>query len=196
MGIVVRSNLDDTEKVEKQRRSGRGSSSGTCWSKVKYGKELATTDICREKSHGIFTTTSAIETPPIHPGLLGMVMNWDTGLAFKSSFLWYRQLAAFIGIPRDLSSYHNRITLSSEGQPIIHYTLTKHDEAMVLNGIELMMKMMRGAGASVQFPIHESRRWIDTKNLDDDEFQGIIDDIKMEGVKKHKMQLFSAHQMR
>ena len=196
MGIVVRSDLDEREKASKKKRTNNSQYKSSSGHGAKYGSRELPADQSRERSHGIFTTTPAIETPPIHPGILGMVMNWDNGLAFKTSFLWYKQIAAFIGIPRDLSSYYNRVTLSSEGQPVLNYTLTKKDEVTVMKGIELMMKMMRGAGAAIQFPIHENRQWIDLTKLDDEAFEQVLDKLKSEGIQKHKMSIFSAHQMR
>ena len=176
MGVVVRSDLD-------------GHGDAELGAKVLHGQELAR-EQTRERTHGIWKASPAIQTPPIHPGLLGLVMPWDSGLGFKACMLLYRQLAGFIGIARDLSSFDNRcahfilqsrnvhnsnpnpdrdpgrVVLSKAGLPIIEYTLTKQDEEMVLVGLEKQLRTMRAAGAKVVIPLHESRPWIDDLSVE------------------------------
>lgn len=182
MGIVVRSNLS-----EKEKKTGAAS-----FCEPRYGKAL-TASLTRERTHGIFKSP-AIETPPLHPGILGLGLPWNDGLAFKTCLLMHKQMAAFIAISRDLSSYQNRVTLSAEGYPVIEYALTTLDADMVMEGLVMQMRMMRGAGSSIVFPLHESNEWI-SSTISDKAFEIKINEVKKDGIQPHKMQLFSAHQM-
>jgi len=110
MGIVVRSDIASEEKSTSEEKSKS--------IPILYGRAL-TADISRERTHGIWRNIPAIETPPIHPALMGTVLPWDSGLGLKLGLLLRNNISAFIGIARDLSSATNRVTLNSDDQPVI-----------------------------------------------------------------------------
>lgn len=53
-----------------------------------------------------------IETPPVHPGLFGLLVPWRDGLSYKLTTMLYPNFEAFIAIARDHSDRNNRIVLS------------------------------------------------------------------------------------
>lgn len=88
-------------------------------------------DSDRPRNYGVI-----IETPPLHPGMLGLILPWAGGMLFKLSMLWYSRLSAFIGISRDKSSRENRVVVDSKGNPVIHYSLTSEDKKLVMDGLK------------------------------------------------------------
>jgi long-chain-alcohol oxidase len=182
MGIVVRSDVTAAE------------SSVSKAAPILCGREL-TAELTRERTHGIWKNIPAIETPPVHPALLGTVLPWDSGLSLKLGLLLRNHTAAFIGISRDLSSAANRVTVNADGQPVLTYNLTASDGVGVIEGMDRMLKMMRGAGANVVFPMSETMYWFDTKGKTEEEFGDYLKSVKAKKIVKNQMGIFSAHQM-
>ena len=58
-------------------------------------------------------------------------------------------MSSFIAIARDHSSANNRIVLSSSGEPIIRYRLTKEDQHTLRAGFELLVRMMKASNAAI-----------------------------------------------
>lgn len=182
MGVVVRSDVNIAE------------SSGTKPAPILYGRKL-TADLSRERTHGIWKNIPAIETPPVHPALMGTVLPWDSGLSLKVGLLLRNQTGAFIGIARDLSSAVNRVKLNDFGQPVLTYNLTASDEVGVLEGMDRMLKMMRGTGAKVLFPMSENMNWFETTGKSEEAFEDYLKSVKAKKIVKNQMGIFSAHQM-
>ena len=135
-----------------------------------------------------------VETPPIHPGILGLVLPWNCGLSFKANSLQYKHLGVFIAIPRDLSQDSNAISIDSVGNPVITYTLTDHDKGLMLAGMEAQSRLMRAAGCRIFMPLHEGGEWF--TNVDNDEaFESYLRTLVGYGIPLSKMPIFSAHQM-
>lgn len=146
---------------------------------------------CDESRHPV-----AIETPPLHTGLLGILLPWKDGLSLKTGASGLNQLSAFIGISRDRSAASNRVDIDGEGNPVIHYRVTSADKPMLLAGLEMSLRMLRASGAKGVFYTHTTAPWYFSNAENDEEaFEKYIGDMKKEGLAVHKMQVFSAHQM-
>ena len=79
----------------------------------------------------------ALETPPAHAGLMGLLYPWGgdsggasnagpqdgftSGLSMKVGMVNWKHSATFICIPRDRTQKSNRISIDSDGNPVIHY---------------------------------------------------------------------------
>lgn len=107
-----------------------------------------------EESHA-----AVIETPPVHPGLLGLMLPWQNGKQFKISCLAHKNIAIFIAITRDRSQVSNRVVLNAQGQPVIQYKITESDKPMLMAGSEASLRMLYAAGAGVIFIGHENFPW-------------------------------------
>lgn len=148
-----------------------------------------------------------IETPPVHPGIFGLIIPWVNPLDFKAKMLLWSHFAASIGISRDHSCESNRIAIDKEGNPIIHYEITSIDKKLLVRGIQEQLKIFHHHGAQVLVPIHESFPWfIDKKNLPGEhessdeeawkqEFDSYLKLVEKEGIQPSRTQIFSAHQM-
>ena len=86
--------------------------------------------------HGVL-----VQTPPAHPGLMGLVLPWRSGLASKICALLFSQLSVFIGISRDRSSANNRITLDGQGQSVINYQVTAEDQSLLMAGLATQVRV-------------------------------------------------------
>ena len=155
----------------------------------------------------------ALETPPAHVGLMGLLFPWAStaahpasfsgqggGLGVKLGLLSWRNSATFIALPRDVSQASNRVSIDFQGNPVLHYELTKEDEHLVLVGLEANLRIMRAAGAKFLFCAHENFPWYHTESSgaadnEEERFEKYIQNMHKEGLKTAKMQVFSAHQM-
>lgn len=89
----------------------------------------------------------AIETPPAHPGILGLLIPWrGNGLSYKATMLGWKNFCAFIGISRDHSKESNCITINKNGESVINYTITNEDKPNLMEGLITEIRMMRAAG--------------------------------------------------
>jgi long-chain-alcohol oxidase len=137
----------------------------------------------------------ALENPPVYLSMLGLVLAWDSGLALKSQALLWRRTLAYLGISRDHSKESNRIELDSRGEFEVHYDLTSDDAANALNGLIQQLRIMRVAPDTAMLtPAHSSFLPFDNSQ-DDEAFEAYIAEVQREGIRRGKMEIFSAHQM-
>ena len=145
----------------------------------------------------------ALQTPPLHPGLVGLAMPWNNGLAFKLNALLYPNMTAFIGISRDRSCRSNCITIDAQGQPVINYAITAQDKPLLLHGLLAQLRVMRASGAVAFFPMTEGAPWFvkgrggeeEEKEEEGKKFEAYLQQVKQAGVVPLKNLCFSAHQM-
>ncbi len=137
----------------------------------------------------------AVESPPVHPGLFGSMAPWrGNALVYKYYMLLWKNLASFLALTRDRSQESNRVVLSAEGEPVIHYTVAEVDKPMLKKGLETQVRLMIAAGAAVIFPIHENFEWL-TRPRDEVAVKSFIDRLLSDCLTPSRHMLFSAHQM-
>jgi choline dehydrogenase-like flavoprotein len=130
-----------------------------------------------------------LETPPVHPGLLGLALPWAGGRQHKEAMADARHVGATIVLTRDRDG--GRVATDAAGRPVPHYRLSAFDRQHVLRGIEEAARVHLAAGAeAVHFPHNRApvlRRDEDAEAL----FAG------MPGWRwtPNRFPLFSAHQM-
>lgn len=107
-----------------------------------------------------------LETPPVHPSILGLTLGWYNGLGWKSCCLNYDHLGCFINIPRDLSQESNCVTIDAQGEPVMHYVITDEDKATLMAAQEAQMRCMRAAGCRMFISLNEKTDWF--HQVDDD----------------------------
>lgn len=155
----------------------------------------------------------ALETPPAHVGLIGLLFPWTNGRRYPDSFsgqggglglklgmLCWRNSATFIALPRDRSQPSNRVSIDGRGNPVMHYAMTPEDTRLAMVGLEMNMRIMRAAGAKFLYLAHEAFPWYSTQpeSETDDEgarFEAFVQAVHREGLRTARMQIFSAHQM-
>jgi choline dehydrogenase-like flavoprotein len=201
-----------------------GLASGVSMGVVVRKPAMTTKTVLADITRGTTSTTSAaldeedrheiaIETPPAHVGLMGLLFPWASGrgspagfsgqgggLGVKLGMLNWPNIATFLALPRDRSQASNRVSIDSQGHPVLHYEVTPQDARLVLLGLEMNMRIIRAAGAKFLYFAHENFGWHQTErtSVEDNEevrFEEYVRAMHREGIKTARMQIFSAHQM-
>jgi choline dehydrogenase-like flavoprotein len=152
---------------------------------------LTEEDITNAKSNGV-----AVETPPAHLGIFGLLLPWNNGLDMKLQAMSHENTGVFIGISRDHGIETNRVIIDNDGNPVIYYQLSKQDEKMLLIGLERQIRMLFSTGCKYlmighsNFPLFYCKQENVEKKLD-----AFIHTIWKEGIQANRMSLFTAHQM-
>lgn len=143
----------------------------------------------------------AIETPPIHVGLFGLIMPWSSGLQFKLITMFYKHYGVFLGFARDHCTEQNYVTIDKEGNPKVFYQLLMKDEKQVMKGLEMQLRFLFESNAKFLFIGHSKNAWYynnsqkDGKAKAKEAFEKYLKEVWDEGIIKNTVTLFSAHQM-
>eukprot|EP01033_Poteriospumella_lacustris_P003066 gene3066-2244_t len=144
----------------------------------------------------------ALETPPGHPAIMSTVIPWQGGLLYKLLMAQYRHIAALVGIPRDQSQPSNRVVIDKEGEPVVYYRMTPHDQDMVLAGIEQGLRFLvtdpRAVALFVghsSFPCFSRKAEEETAEAFTNRFEAYLVALRKEGVQALRTQMYSAHQI-
>lgn len=144
----------------------------------------------------------ALETPPGHPAIMSTVIPWQGGLLYKLLMAQYRHIAALVGIPRDQSQPSNRVVIDKEGEPVVYYRMTPHDQDMVLAGIEQGLRFLvtdpRAVALFVghsSFPCFSRKAEEETAEAFANRFEAYLVALRKEGVQALRTQMYSAHQI-
>jgi len=100
----------------------------------------------------------AIETPPNHAGLAGVIAPWGNAFNYRVWVALKGRFAVSIVISRDESSEENRVVVDKEGVPRVHYLLTKKDRKNLHYSVEMMVRMVAKQGAKLALPVNEGFR--------------------------------------
>lgn len=150
----------------------------------------------------------AIETPPAHPGIVGLILPWQHDIHYKLTSMFQPNILAFINFPRDHTSKHNRVMIDSEGHPIIHYTITQEDEEQIMIAGEIMMRTMYASqqkegkeeeGLDGMLMANSTEWWVRDRNQsserNDTTFEEYITQAKQRKLVPCHSTVLSAHQM-
>jgi choline dehydrogenase-like flavoprotein len=167
--------------------------------------------IVRNNSSDSKAPRLAIETPPLHPGSLGLVMPWMSGFSYKLTALLFTHLSAFIHIMRDRSCPENRIAIDKDGNPVIHYQITAADRQEMMRVALVMYNLMYVAGPDVMMCSSETIPWYYNKKdialsslppdeiekaiARDSDYQAFLKKFLAQGIIESNTGVFSAHQM-
>jgi choline dehydrogenase-like flavoprotein len=145
--------------------------------------------VCSAFTHLDGTYGVRIETPPVHPGLAGMALPWQSGRQHKEAMSRMRHLGATIVLTRDRDGGH--VTTDAAGRAVLHYRLSRYDRAHVLRGIVEAARIHLAAGAeAVHFP--HNRAPVLERGADTETFLAAV---ARWGWARNRFPLFSAHQM-
>ncbi|RZK44656.1 MAG: FAD-binding protein, partial [Hymenobacter sp.] len=93
-----------------------------------------------------------LETPPTHPGLLAMVLPWQSGAQHRQLLQAADHLGSFIVLTRDRDG--GRVQADKQGKPLIDYKLSKFDKQNMLTGVRAAAEIHVAAGAHTVFLPH------------------------------------------
>jgi choline dehydrogenase-like flavoprotein len=143
----------------------------------------------------------ALETPPLHLGIFGLLLPWSSGLQFKLISMLYPHYGLFVGISRDHNYENNRVTIDSQGNPIIHYKLSPFDEKQLVQGLVKQLEILYSMNPSCLFVGHSKNLWFNCqdKTISAEQkvvlFKEYLSSIEKEGIVTNKITIYSAHQM-
>lgn len=93
-----------------------------------------------------------LETPPTHPGLLAMVLPWQSGAQHRRLLQAADHLGSFIVLTRDRDG--GRVRADRRGAPLIDYTLSAFDKKSMLAGVRAAAEIHVAAGAHTVYLPH------------------------------------------
>lgn len=142
-----------------------------------------------------------IECPSAHTGLWAAVMTWMTPFQYKEKMLMYRHETPLIVMQRDQGE--GSVSSTRDGTPVVHYSVSARDKASLSKALNGAFKILTTGGAQVVQSSHIRDPGIfladGPYNLlrmaSDDKLQKYLAFVGRQGMRKHEIGLFSAHQM-
>jgi choline dehydrogenase-like flavoprotein len=133
-----------------------------------------------------------LETPPTHPGLLGLALPWRSGEQHKAVMQHAAHIGSFIVLTRDRDA--GRVETDKHGQPVLRYSLSDFDRDHMLRGVAEACRIHLAAGAEeVCFPHNTAPTY--QRVHGEAELERFLAGIPGWGWKANRFPLFTAHQM-
>lgn len=133
-----------------------------------------------------------IETPPVHPGVMGMTLPWVSREQHKEDFTMARNCGAFIVLTRD--KYGGKVSIDKNGDAAINYKMHSYDLNHSLKGMVEAAEIHLAAGAEeVLFP-HRTRKAVST-DMPEKERNKLYKSMTAWRWRPNDYILYSAHQM-
>jgi choline dehydrogenase-like flavoprotein len=132
-----------------------------------------------------------VEVPPVHPGLIAQGIPWKDANSHQELMTQVANMAFFFALVRDRDG--GRVEVDDQGNPILNYSLSKHDSATVVRGAKELVNLMVAAGAQKVGGIYNSVETVSVSSAED--LALFHDHIDQRGYVTNDMDLFSAHQM-
>jgi choline dehydrogenase-like flavoprotein len=132
-----------------------------------------------------------VEVPPVHPGLAALGIPWKDANSHQELMTQMANMAFFFALVRDRDG--GRVDVDDQGNPVLDYTLSKHDAATVVKGAKEIVNLMVAAGARKVGGIYNSGEPFSVSSAED--LALFHDRIDQRGYVTNDMGLFSAHQM-
>ncbi|MBL4704853.1 MAG: GMC family oxidoreductase [Flavobacteriales bacterium] len=133
-----------------------------------------------------------IETPPIHPGIMGMTLPWTSRQQHKEDFSMAQNCAAFIVLTRD--KYGGKVSVDKSGHAAIQYKMHSYDLNHSLMGMAEAAEIHLAAGAKeVLFP-HRTRKSVNS-DMSTDQRAKVYKGMTAWRWRPNDYILYSAHQM-
>jgi choline dehydrogenase-like flavoprotein len=132
-----------------------------------------------------------VEVPPVHPGLVAQGIPWKDAKSHQELMTQVGNMAFFIALVRDRDG--GRVDVDDQGNPILNYSLSKHDAATVVKGAKEIVNLMVAAGAQKVGGIYNSVEPVTVSSAED--LALFQDHIDQRGYVANDNPIFSAHQM-
>ncbi|GAC1447250.1 MAG: GMC family oxidoreductase [Ktedonobacterales bacterium] len=138
------------------------------------------------------------ELVPAHPGLIGLVTPWDSGLAHKQRMTRAAYSASFIVLTRDTGAGH--ITLNRQGDPLLHYWPNATDQAHLMRGVRELARIAFAGGAVQAGTLHTPQLVVEAEGgrpgaAGEARLRAFDRAVERRGVIANRLLLGTAHQM-
>jgi choline dehydrogenase-like flavoprotein len=162
------------------------------------------TVVCKEFEHIHNNYGPKIEVPSSHTGLAAAGTHWINPYDFKNKMLEISNTVPLIILQRDQSE--GTISIGLDRKPSISYEINEEDEESMMTGILGTLEILLAADSDYIFTGHNNDVGLNAKDVQM-ESKDIMDRIKHEkvihymqkvkdrGLGKHRIGMFSAHQM-
>jgi choline dehydrogenase-like flavoprotein len=141
------------------------------------------------RAHG--TYGFRLETPPIHPGLFGLAVQWTGARAYRDEMARLPNTSAFIALTRDRRG--GSVRVDRDGNAVVRYTLEPMQRDLIRRGIEAAARVHWAAGALEVSTLHTDP--VRARRADGDDIERLAAEVRRRAVDANRSQLFSAHQM-
>lgn len=133
-----------------------------------------------------------LETDPVHPLLLmGLGAAWEGPSQFDSRMRMLPHLSTVAILLRD--RYGGRVSVNRSGGPVIHYGVSRYDQAHLRRGIEAAARVLLAAGAREVFTSQTQR--VSYQPGRHESLEGWLARVDRVGYGANRMMYGSAHQM-
>lgn len=138
------------------------------------------------------------EVAPAHPGMLGMVTPWRSGVQHKQDMARSAHAATFIALMRDTGE--GRVTLDRQGDPVLTYFPTAYDRRALTQAMGELAKIAAAGGATRVAALYSRELTLDAEGgragaISDARLRAFASEAQRRGVAPNTLPLFSAHQM-
>src|SRR5262249_52427118 len=134
------------------------------------------------------------EVAPLHPGMFGLLIPWESGQAHKQMMKKSAYAAAFVILTRDTGSGY--IKLDKSGNPTIHYWPNQTDRQHLVRGMQEITRIAIGSGAMGINMLHTPSLSLQQSSPGTPgSLERFLEEIAQRGVVLNSLPLFSAHQM-
>lgn len=162
------------------------------------------TVVCKEFEHIHNHYGPKIEVPSSHTGLAAAGTNWINPYDFKNKMLMMSNTLPLIILQRDQSE--GTITLGLDGKPSISYEVGEEDKKSMMIGILGTLEILLAAGSDYVITGHNNDVGLnaqdihtESKDVKDkvkhEKFIQYLQKVKHRGIDRHRIGMFSAHQM-
>lgn len=137
-----------------------------------------------------------LETPPSHPGLMGLSTPWLSARSYRENMAQGASTANIIVITRDKGE--GTITLNRANESVINYVTAVIDRHHLLHGLRTAARMHMAAGAQELFSLHTKSTRLQrpaSGPVSESAFRNFDAALERHGLGPNHIMMFTAHQM-
>lgn len=148
--------------------------------------------LCDEFARVDGTYGFRLETPPVHPGLFSIAVQWTGARAFREEMQEISRSAAFIVLTRDATG--GRVRVDRDGNAVMDYAPGTLERRLLQQGIGEAARLHWAAGAREVSTLHAEPLRL-RRDDPDASIDALVAQSQRRAVHANRSQLFSAHQM-
>lgn len=138
------------------------------------------------------------EVAPAHPGMLGMVTPWRSGVQHKQDMARSPYAATFIALMRDTGE--GRVTLDRQGDPVLSYFPNATDANALTRAMGELARVAAAGGATRVASLYSQELTLDAEGgrpgaISDAQLRAFASEARRRGLAPNMIPVFSAHQM-
>ena len=138
------------------------------------------------------------EVMPVHPGIMGLAVPWESGLQHKREMRRLAYDAAYIILTRDTGEGH--VTLDKQGDPVLHYWPNETDQRQLIRGMREVTQIIFAGGGVAAGTTYTPPLMLESEGgkpgaVTQAKLDAYFAEIERRGVVPNRLGLGTAHQM-